>query len=186
MNITKKEFQNIVKESVSKSEVCRKLGIHGNGTGLRKVKELSLLYNVDIGHFSHKAAINKFQRKYDLVKKICPVCGNNFEAQKGHSREKVTCSHSCSNTFFRSGEANPNYKDEKSEWGYRKICFSRWDKKCAICEFSCVVDVHHIDGNHDNNNIDNLIPLCPNHHKMAHMKLYENEVKKQIQSIITE
>lgn len=180
MNITKQAFQKIVKESVSKSEVCRKLGIAGNGTGLRTVMELVNKHAVDISHFSHKAAIDKFQRKYDLIIKSCPVCGNTFKTSKGHSREKTTCSHACSNTYFRSRENNPNWKAEKSEWGYRKICFSKWKKQCIICGFDKVVDVHHFDHNHKNNDVNNLIPLCPNHHMMLHTKKHNNEIVSEI------
>ena len=50
MQITKKEFQKIVKESVSKSEVCRKMGMHPNGQGLSKLKELLEHYSVDTSH----------------------------------------------------------------------------------------------------------------------------------------
>ena len=185
MQITKKEFQKIVKESVSKSEVCRKMGMHPNGQGLSKLKELLEHYSVDTSHFSHKAAIDKFQRKYELVVKVCPVCGNTFETKLGHKREHHTCSHSCSNTFFRSGENNPNWKSEKSEWGYRKLCFDNWPKKCLICDFDMVVEVHHLDGNHDNNDENNLIPLCPNHHRAIHTKKHGSIIVEQIERKLT-
>ena len=184
MNVTKKEFAKIVKESVSKSEVCRKLGIAGNGIGLRKITTLSEQYDVDISHFSHKAAMNKFQRKYELVTKQCPVCGAEFETNKGHSREKITCSYACSNTHFRSGQNNPNWKDDINEWTYRRICFSVWERKCIICGFDKVVDVHHLDENHNNNDVRNLVPLCPNHHKMYHTTQYKQEVLQEIKKVI--
>lgn len=183
MNITKKQFAQIVKESVSKSEVCRKLGIAGNGIGLKKVTTLAEQYNVDISHFSHKAAISKFQKIYERITKECPVCNSKFETLKGHKREKQTCSYSCSNTFFRSGEANPNYKTEEDGWGYRRICFSKWEKKCFICGFDKVVEVHHLDGNHHNNLVENLVPLCPNHHRMYHTKTHKTEVLEELKKI---
>lgn len=42
--------------------------------------------------------------------------------------------------------------------------------KCSICEVSddVVLDVHHIDENHNNNNPSNLITLCRPHHLMLH------------------
>jgi hypothetical protein len=181
--MTQNQFETIVKESVSKSEVCRKLGYSINGTGLRKLKLLIEQYDVDVSHFSHQAAVSKFNRKYELIEKMCPVCGTLFETQLGHSREKQTCSHSCSNTYFRSGENNPNYKAEKSDWGYRKICFSKWKKECIICGFDKVVDVHHLDHNNKNNDINNLVPLCPNHHMMLHTKKYNTEVVTEIKKI---
>lgn len=184
MIITKEEFKKIVEESVSKSEVCRKIGIPTNGRGLHKITLLSEEYDIDISHFSHKAAINKFQRKYELVTKKCPVCGVDFQTNKGHSREKITCSYSCSNTHFRSGQNNPNWKNDINDWGYRKICFSIWKAECIICGFDKVIDVHHLDENHNNNTATNLIPLCPNHHKMYHTTQYKQEVLMQIKKII--
>ena len=31
-----------------------------------------------------------------------------------------------------------------------------------------VVEVHHLDKNHENNKIENLVPLCPTHHDYMH------------------
>jgi predicted HNH restriction endonuclease len=42
------------------------------------------------------------------------------------------------------------------------------------------VDLHHLDGNHDNNSKKNLIGLCPNHHKMIHMIEFKEEILKQL------
>ena len=39
--------------------------------------------------------------------------------------------------------------------------------------------VHHYDENHNNNNIFNLIPLCPTHHVYIH-----SEFKYLIQNIV--
>ena len=179
MNITKKEFAKIVKESVSKSEVCRKLGIAGNGTGLRKISTLSEQYGVDISHFSHKAAMNKFNSKYELIIKSCPVCGATFEALKGHKKEKTTCSYSCSNTFF----ANKRNWPEKYT-RYTTICFKKWPKRCVLCGYDKVVAVHHIDENHSNNDIDNLVPLCMNHHEEIHHKLYKEETQQKLFEVL--
>ncbi len=53
---------------------------------------------------------------------------------------------------------------------YKKIT-----KKCSIrnCHFSETVDLHHIDKNRNNNNISNLIGLCPNHHQLIHRLKYK-------------
>lgn len=181
--MTREEAQTLVAESVSKSEVARKLGKFPNGGGLRTVDMLVSMYNLDTSHFSQKAAIDKFNRKYELIQKTCPVCGKHFSERKGHKKEKITCSRGCSNTYFRSGKNNPNWKDDVSEWGYRKICFSKWKKECIICGFDKVVDVHHLDHNNKNNDINNLIPLCPNHHMMLHTKKYNEEIVAEIKKI---
>jgi len=93
----------------------------------------------------------------------CPVCNNVLEKKGG-----TTCSHACSNTLFRSRENNPNWSNEN----YKIICFDHFEKKCVVCNEERVVEVHHYDGNHSNNDPNNLVPLCPTHHRYAHLKLY--------------
>jgi hypothetical protein len=40
---------------------------------------------------------------------------------------------------------------------------------CCICHEQFVI-IHHVDGNAANNDPDNLIPLCRNHHTIVHLK----------------
>ena len=54
---------------------------------------------------------------------------------------------------------------------YRKLV-----KECTICSFDKIVDLHHLDHNHTNTSSDNLVGLCPNHHKMIHSKRYQQEI----------
>jgi len=188
-NISEQEFKEIVKKAHSKSEICRQCGWHVNGSGMRRVGKLLNEYNLDIGHFdSHYQ-----QRIYPVVEKICPVCDNEFKTSKGHPREKICCSHSCSNTYFRSGTNNGNYKyggyirgSTTSDTEYRAICFRHYSRKCVICGWDLVVEVHHIDGNSQNNKPENLIPLCPNHHKLTIMNKYKEGVNKQVVKIAKE
>lgn len=162
-----------IKDCYSKSDVCRKMGWPTNGTGMRKVSKLIESKNLDTSHFD----IHKSRRKYDIIEKKCPVCGNKFETRKGTKREKQTCSCACSNTYFRSGIDNPNYKGGSRN--YRTTCFHYHDKKCIICGEDKIVEVHHFDGNRDNNFPENLVPLCPNHHQYIHSR-YKNLIFKKI------
>ena len=45
-----------------------------------------------------------------------------------------------------------------------------------ICNFNKVVDLHHLDENKKNSSENNLIGLCPNHHKMLHDFRYKEEI----------
>jgi len=98
--------------------------------------------------------------------KICPVCSNK------HTKTSVTCSYSCSNKFFRSGENNGNWKQE----AYRSTCFQYHKKECVVCSENKIVTVHHLNENHSDNRPENLIPLCPTHHQYFHSK-YRSEVE---------
>jgi len=50
-------------------------------------------------------------------------------------------------------------------------------KFCVVCEFDKIVDLHHLDENRKNNSRDNLVGLCPNHHKMFHNFKFRKEVR---------
>lgn len=175
-----------IKTSSSKKEICEKLNIPYNGRSTNKIKDAITENNLDVSHF--KILQSNRKRKYELIKKHCPVCGKEFDAQKGHKREKTTCSYSCSNSFYRSGENNPNYIDGSAhESVYRKICFRHHKKECVVCCEKNIVEVHHYDGNHENNNIENLVPLCPTHHKYWHSRyrgLIKNKVDEYVKNYV--
>ena len=60
---------------------------------------------------------------------------------------------------------------------YRKLAFAHYDPLCAHCGFGvpAVLEVAHIDGNRQNNEIANLVILCPNCHKMLDLDLISND-----------
>jgi 5-methylcytosine-specific restriction endonuclease McrA len=73
---------------------------------------------------------------------------------------------------------------EASHW--RTLAKRAYGSACVICGFDHVVEVHHIiprsQGGPDD--LDNLVPLCPNHHAMAHMGLIGSmELKARRESI---
>lgn len=159
MDIDKKEFKNILLESNSYTDISKKIFGYSNNRTHEKVKNYINYYDLSIDHFGRK-------KKYKIIEKECPVCGELFKTKKGHEREKTTCSHSCSNTYFRSGEKNGNWKNST----YRSTCFEYHEKECIICGEDKIVEVHHYDENKENNNPENLIPLCPTHHKYWHSR----------------
>ncbi|MBU4502850.1 MAG: hypothetical protein KKA79_09720 [Nanoarchaeota archaeon] len=66
---------------------------------------------------------------------------------------------------------------------YHNISLAEWKaitKDCIICGFDKIVELHHLDKNKENNHENNLVGLCPNHHKMLHCEKYEEEVVKEI------
>ncbi len=54
-------------------------------------------------------------------------------------------------------------------------------KQCIICGFDKIVGLYHLDGDRKNNSKDNLIGLCPNHHKMIHNSQFRVEIRKALQ-----
>ncbi len=55
-------------------------------------------------------------------------------------------------------------------------------EKCNICSFDKIVELHHLDHNRKNNAENNLVGLCPNHHKMLHSRKYQKEIFEILKS----
>lgn len=51
---------------------------------------------------------------------------------------------------------------------YRSRCFERHERSCFACASEEHVEVHHLDGDRDNNDPGNLIPLCRDCHTELH------------------
>jgi len=106
----------------------------------------------------------------------CLVCGQPI---KNYSTSKGTCSRSCANKHFRSGENNGNWSGER----YQSVCFEYHEKKCVVCAEDKIVAVHHLNENHHDNRPENLIPLCPTHHMYMHSK-YKYMVEHNVNDYI--
>ncbi len=107
--------------------------------------------------------------------KICKRC-----KKKRAIHAKGLCA-SCYNYVFHL-DKNRAYNQRKSNnidlKTYRKIT-----EKCVICGFDKVVDIHHLDFNKKNNSSDNLIGLCPNHHRMANNYNHKYEIFQELQKL---
>lgn len=87
----------------------------------------------------------------------------------------VYCSRSCAasnnNRIFKVGENHPSYNGAS----YRNTAFAQYPHKCIVCgydEDERILEVHHIDEDRKNNNIDNLCILCPNCHRKLTLHYY--------------
>lgn len=110
-----------------------------------------------------------YRKKYKQPTIICKCCGKSKEH---HSRGM--CSNCVQKKFYYDKIKRFNIKQ------YHNISLELWKevtKKCIICGFDKIVDLHHLDHNKKNNSKDNLIGLCPNHHKMIHDLRFEEEIK---------
>jgi len=107
--------------------------------------------------------------------KLCPICNKPIKDWK----HAVTCSYSCANKYFRTGRGNGNWKEDR----YRTTCWADHKKECIICGEKNVVTVHHYDENHDNNNSENLVPLCSTHHMYMRSR-YKYLIEKQVDDYV--
>ena len=136
-NYSLEEFQQICNESESVREVVQKLGYAPNGGGTAaRVKRDIENNNIDISHFTGQA------HKKNIGKYKTPI--EDYLTNK----VKIT-SHKLRLRLLKEGI---------------------FEYKCACCGNSewlgqpIPLELHHKDGNKDNNNLDNLELRCPNCH----------------------
>ena len=111
--------------------------------------------------------------------RLCLVCSKPI---RNYRWGNETCGHGCSNIQFRSGEQNGNWKGGIA---YRKRAKRIHGSTCVVCGEDRVVDIHHLDGNAKNNDIRNLVPLCPTHHRYAHSE-YLELIEEKILSFVSD
>lgn len=107
----------------------------------------------------------------------CIHCDKEFECQP-NSKKKL-CSIKCRALHF-IGINNPNWKDTKqlrqsSRRSLRNHILQR-DKVCKVCGTTKTLQVHHIDGDSNNNSDPNLIILCKRHHAETHLNQGESNL----------
>lgn len=88
------------------------------------------------------------------------------------------------------GNLHKNFlKQNQGEWdnsnNYRLKAFNNYEHKCFICnwkEDERILEVHHIDENRNNDQLDNLIILCPTCHRKITLGYYllDKETKSLI------
>jgi len=64
--------------------------------------------------------------------------------------------------------------------GYRQKALRKKGHSCEVCGSTDDIEIHHIDGNNANNDIDNLVPLCVKHHNRVHSGEGQNERVQQL------
>lgn len=118
----------------------------------------------------------------------CEHCNKKFYATRSDiSRSRAGfCSRSCAGRYKnqRRGTNSPLYTTGSAS--YRQMALDYYPNCCRICGYDTlnVLQVHHIDGNRLNNGLDNLIILCPTHHKEADLGLRNADSLKFINKFL--
>lgn len=119
--------------------------------------------------------------KSETIKKNkCLNCNKDIPLQRKF------CSRDCLNSFYQKQREKEVYSNIKTKDGrvsktVRKFLFKKYNNSCQLCGWSTKneftgkvpLQIHHIDGNPENNNIENLQLLCPNCHSLT--KSYSNK-----------
>jgi hypothetical protein len=120
-----------------------------------------------------------YSRKRILIK--CDKCGNKFELKKSQLKASKSELHFCSRKCKDEAQRTENsilkikhYTNGSSI--YQAIAYRNYGKICSNCgydEFEEGLEVHHIDGNRNNNDLDNLIVLCGRCHNLITYKKFK-------------
>ena len=126
-------------------------------------------------HHAKGLCFNCYRRMaWQPKKKECPSCK---EVKVIHA--KGYCKYCYTKIFYTEYS---RLASRKQYSGITKEVFDKLPKKCLICGFDKIIDVHHLiakskGGSHS---LDNLIALCPNHHKMTHHADYQKEMLARV------
>lgn len=85
----------------------------------------------------------------------------------------------CYNSVFHIDKVKAD--NWKKLYGIDSTVYLEITKSCVLCGFDKVVDLHHLDHDHSNISRENLVGLCPNHHKMLHHRNYKKEIYSQLE-----
>jgi len=137
------------------------------------------VYRISVSKFCSRDC--QLHKQHIQTEKSCLSCGAKFSV----SRSRVLLRKYCKKCN------HPSRHDEKlarqqrnvamrirrgtySQGFLRKITLKRCGSKCVHCGYnehvSCL-DVHHMDGNPNNNNENNVVLLCVMCHRMLHRGL---------------
>ena len=150
---TNEQFIEAVKTSLSIAEVCRKLGIKAAGGNYATVKNKIKKLNLDSSHFTGKAW-NQGKRYKMIVpsKPLCEVLVKGIPYQSDRLRQRLI------------KEGLKEHKCEcclNTEWLGEPI----------------KLELHHVNGDHNDNRLENLQILCPNCHAFTDNYRSKNQGK---------
>ena len=147
---SKELLEEAVKDSFSIADVCRKIGLRPVGSNYKTVRNKLDLFNVDYSHFTGQS--------WNKGLKHC-------EKSSRFSLEEILQENvDYSSDLLKKRLIKEGLKENKCE------C-------CGICEDNLVLELHHINGNHYDNRLENLQILCPNCHSKTDNFRSKNVVK---------
>lgn len=136
-HLTQQEFIKIVRESFSITEVRRKIGLGENGGNHVTIKKRINELKLDVSHMTGQL--------WSKGKKI----GEKYPIEDYLSNKRYIHSHKLKLRLIKEGI---------------------FTHKCYCCDLKTwnnlpiPIELHHKDGDNTNNNLENIIILCPNCH----------------------
>ena len=142
---TKEILESAVRKSKSYAETCRNLGISDKGGNIRTIKNKISLFDIDISHFTGPRW-NKGLNSY-----------KHPSIRRRDTSEILVENSGWTGTSIKKRLFNEGLKEYKCE-----ICgLSDWLGKPISLQ------LHHLNGDHRDNRLENLQILCPNCHSQT-------------------
>lgn len=123
---------------------------------------------------------NSCSAKYNNIRKIKKYSVSCLNCEKtviNANSETKFCSRKCCGEFRTKGifQQIKNGTGSFNSETYKKFMISKYGEKCMLCDWaelntntnSIPIELHHIDGDSDNNKVNNLQLLCPNCHSLT-------------------
>ena len=150
----KDKLEQIVSESYSFAEALRKIGLRDVGSNFKTIKKYVEEYNIDTSHFR----------------------GQTWNKGMGNT------DYAAYNKLENILKENTNFKSDTLKYRLVKEGLKQW--KCEKCGNEgvwegegLVLELHHINGNHYDNRLENLQILCPNCHSQTDNFRNKNNTK---------
>ena len=134
----KNKIIKAVKNNYCYRDVLRELSIPVSGNNTTTLKRKIQQYNIDISHFTFRPSKRLSIKNVTIERYL----NNEIKISSAKLKERLL---------------NEGLKTNKCE-------------KCGLSEWNgmpLVIQLHHIDGNRNNNSLDNLEMLCPNCHSQT-------------------
>ena len=100
-----------------------------------------------------------------MKKYYCAYCGTELK------ENRLYCSRTCFNKArIKVGKTTLSYSQTHKAARRIAFCIQHRREQCEICGSAVNIDIHHIDGDYNNNRVDNLQIVYRSCHRKIHNK----------------
>jgi len=154
---TIEEFKKAVEESYSIAQTLTKLGLSPKGGNYRVFKKFEKLYNINTSHFTGQGHLKGKSHKFNTIP-LSEILVKDYEYSSNKLRKRL-------------------------------IAEGLKEHRCECCRLNewlgepIPLELDHIDGDHYNNQLENLKILCPNCHAKTPTYRGKNKKSKNSQTL---